>query len=211
MALEQIKQVTGRAVHVPGNDIDTDRITPARYLKVVTFDGLGEALFYDERFNPDGSEKPHPLNDPRFKGASILLVGANFGCGSSREHSPQAIYRAGFRGIIGESFAEIFFGNSTGLSVPCVIADKAEIEALAAAVEADPQMMVTIDVEALEVYYADQIIKVNLPESAQKALVSGRWDPIADLLEAGDLLEQASARLPKASKGERTAKELTDR
>ncbi len=214
MALEAIKQVTGRAVHVPGNDIDTDRITPARYLKVVTFDGLGEALFYDERFAADGSEKPHPLNDPRYKGASIMLVGANFGCGSSREHSPQAIYRAGFRAIIGESFAEIFFGNSTGLSMPCVIASKAEIETLAAAVEADPQMMVTIDVEQLEVYYqvtgsasgadapdlADQILKVSLPHSAQNALVNGRWDPIADLLEAGDLLEQASACLPKAAR-----------
>ena len=200
MALEAIKQVAGRAVHVPGNDIDTDRITPARYLKVVTFDGLGEALFYDERFAADGSEKPHPLNDPRFKGASIMLVGANFGCGSSREHSPQAIYRAGFRAIIGESYAEIFFGNSTGLSMPCVIASKAEIETLATAVEADPEMMVTIDVEQLEVYYADQILKVSLPHSAQNALVNGRWDPIADLLEAGDLLEQASARLPKAAR-----------
>lgn len=200
MALEAIKQVTGRAVHIPGNDIDTDRITPARYLKVVTFDGLGEALFYDERFTPEGSEKPHPLNDARYKGASILLVGANFGCGSSREHSPQAIYRAGFRAIIGESFAEIFFGNSTGLSMPCVIAGKAEIEALAAAVAADPAMLVTIDVENLKVHYGDQDFDVALPGTAQKALVEGRWDPIADLLEAGDLLEQASARLPKAAR-----------
>lgn len=200
MALEQITQVTGRAVHVPGNDIDTDRITPARYLKVVTFDGLGEALFYDERFAADGSQKPHPLNDPRFKGATIMLVGANFGCGSSREHSPQAIYRAGFRAVIGESFAEIFFGNSTALSMPCVVADKSEIEALAAAVEADPEMLVTVDVGNLEVWYADQSFKVRLPESAQNALVNGRWDPIADLLEAGDALEAASARLPKAVK-----------
>ncbi|MCS7067830.1 MAG: 3-isopropylmalate dehydratase small subunit [Meiothermus sp.] len=198
MALEPIKQVKGRAVHVPGNDIDTDRITPARYLKVVTFDGLGEALFYDERFNPDGSEKPHPLNDPRFKGASIMLVGANFGCGSSREHSPQAIYRAGFRALIGESFAEIFFGNSTALSMPCVTATRAEIEALAQAVAQDPGLSVTVDVEKLEVRYADKAFPVSLPATAQKALVEGRWDPIADLLEAGDLLEQASARLPKA-------------
>lgn len=200
MALEKITQVSGRAVHVPGNDIDTDRITPARYLKVVTFDGLGEALFYDERFSPDGSEKPHPLNDRRFKGASLLLVGANFGCGSSREHSPQAIYRAGFRALVGESFAEIFFGNSTALSMPCVSADKAEIETLAAAVEADPQMLVTVDVERLEVRYGGRSFKVRLPESAQKALVNGRWDPIADLLEAGEALEAASARLPKAVK-----------
>ncbi len=199
MALEQIGRVSGRAVHVPGNDIDTDRITPARYLKVVTFDGLGEALFYDERFNTDGSEKPHPLNDPRFRGASILLVGANFGCGSSREHSPQAIYRAGFRAIIGESFAEIFFGNSTALSMPCVTAPKAQIETLAQAIEQDPSLEVVVDVENLEVRYRDQSFQVSLPATAQKALIEGRWDPIADLLEAGDLLEQASAKLPKAA------------
>lgn len=200
MALEQIKQVKGRAVHVPGNDIDTDRITPARYLKVVTFDGLGEALFYDERFTADGSEKPHPLNNPRFKEACVLLVGANFGCGSSREHSPQAIYRAGFRAIIGESFAEIFFGNSTALSIPCVSASKNDIEALAAEVEHNPGLEVTVDVEKLEVHYGERSFKLSLPVTAQKALTEGRWDPIADLLEAGDLLETASARLPKANK-----------
>ena len=200
MALEQIQQVKGRAVHVPGNDIDTDRITPARYLKVVTFDGLGEALFYDERFNADGSEKPHPLNEARFKGASIMLVGANFGCGSSREHSPQAIYRAGFRAIIGESFAEIFFGNSTALSMPCVSASKADIETLAAEVAKNPGLEVTVDVEKLEVRYAGKSFKVSLPSTAQKALTEGRWDPIADLLEAGELLETASAKLPKATR-----------
>ncbi len=200
MALEPIKQVRGRAVYVPGNDIDTDRITPARYLKVVTFDGLGEALFYDERFSPDGTEKPHPLNDPRFKGASIMLVGANFGCGSSREHSPQAIYRAGFRALIGESFAEIFFGNATALSMPCVTAARADIEGLAQAIEQDPSLEVTVDIENLEVRYRNQSFQVSLPATAQKALIEGRWDPIADLLEAGDLLEQASARLPRATR-----------
>jgi 3-isopropylmalate/(R)-2-methylmalate dehydratase small subunit len=199
MALEQIKQVEGRAVYIPGNDIDTDRITPARYLKVVTFDGLGEALFFDERFNADGSQKPHPLNDPRFKGASIMLVGANFGCGSSREHSPQAIYRAGFRSIVGESFAEIFFGNAAALGVPCVTASRESIESLAKAIEQDPGLRVRVDVENLEVRYGNQSFAVSLPATAQKALVQGRWDPIADLLEAGELLEQASARLPKAT------------
>lgn len=197
--LEQIKQVRGRAVHLPGNDTDTDRITPARYLKVVTFDGLGEALFHDERFNADGSKKPHPLNNPRFKGASIMLVGANFGCGSSREHSPQAIYRAGFRSIIGESFAEIFFGNATALSMPCVTASREDIESLAQAIEQDPGLEVTVDVENLGVLYGDRSFQVSLPATAQKALVEGRWDPIADLLQAGDLLEQASGRLPKAA------------
>lgn len=129
-----------------------------------------------------------------------MLVGANFGCGSSREHSPQAIYRAGFRAIIGESFAEIFFGNSTGLSMPCVIASKEQIETLAAAVAVNPSLEVTVDVEQLEVRYGSNSFKVSLPHSAQNALINGRWDPIADLLEAGDLLEQASARLPKAAR-----------
>ena len=118
MALEKITSVTGRSVVVPGDDIDTDRIIPARFMKCVTFDGLGEYMFYDVRFFEDGSEKPHPLNDPRFAGASILLSGENFGCGSSREHAPQAMYRFGIRAVIAESFAEIFFGNSTTLGMP---------------------------------------------------------------------------------------------
>src|SRR5690625_2976729 len=120
MALEEIKQVTGRGVYVAGDDIDTDRIIPARFMKCITFDGLGEFLFYDVRKNEDGSPKKHPLNEPRFSEATILLSGSNFGCGSSREHAPQAIYRYGFRGIIAESFAEIFFGNSTTLGMPCM-------------------------------------------------------------------------------------------
>src|SRR6187399_2178425 len=126
MALAKITSVSGRAVCVPGNDIDTDRIIPARFMKCITFDGLGEYLFYDVRKNADGTDKDHPLNDPRFKGAGILLSGVNFGCGSSREHAPQAIYRYGFRAVVAEGFAEIFFGNSTTLSMPCVTVAKAD-------------------------------------------------------------------------------------
>ncbi|MCB1940385.1 MAG: 3-isopropylmalate dehydratase small subunit, partial [Rhodocyclaceae bacterium] len=151
MALDKITSVAGTAVYVPGSDIDTDRIIPARFMKCVTFDGLGDYLFYDVRKNEDGSDKPHPLNDPRFAGASILLSGVNFGCGSSREHAPQAIYRYGFRGVIAESFAEIFFGNCTTLGIPCAAASGADIRALAAAVEADPSIEVSIDVEAQKV------------------------------------------------------------
>ena len=134
MALAKISSVTGRAVYVPGNDIDTDRIIPARFMKCVTFDGLGEFLFHDVRKNGDGSDKPHPLNEPRFKGATILLSGANFGCGSSREHAPQAIQKHGFRAIIAENFAEIFFGNCTTLGIPCATAARADIARVAAAV-----------------------------------------------------------------------------
>jgi len=125
MALDKITRVAGRAVHVPGNDIDTDRIIPARFMKCVTFDGLGAYLFYDMRKNADGSEKPHPLNDPRFKGATVLLSGMNFGCGSSREHAPQALQKYGIRAVIAEGFAEIFYGNSTTLGMPCVTASRA--------------------------------------------------------------------------------------
>ncbi|MFZ9937637.1 MAG: 3-isopropylmalate dehydratase small subunit, partial [Luteolibacter sp.] len=146
MPLEPVKQVTGRAVFIPGADIDTDRIIPARFMKCVTFDGLGEFAFYDVRFNPDtGGKTDHPLNDPRFSAASILLAGVNFGCGSSREHAPQSLRKYGFNGIIAESFAEIFFGNSTTLAMPCVTATAADIAKLRAAIEADPSIEVTID------------------------------------------------------------------
>src|SRR5215212_11845710 len=120
MALEKITSVTGRGVYVPGNDIDTDRIIPARFRKCVTFDGLGQYFFYDVRFDERDKPRVHPLNDARFAGASILISNRNFGCGSSREHAPQAIAKAGFKAVIAEGFAEIFFGNATTLGMPCV-------------------------------------------------------------------------------------------
>jgi 3-isopropylmalate/(R)-2-methylmalate dehydratase small subunit len=183
MALEKMTRVSGRAVHVPGNDIDTDRIIPARYLKCVTFDGLGEFLFYDVRKNADGTDKPHPLNDARFKGASILLSGANFGCGSSREHAPQALQKYGIRAVIAEGFAEIFFGNSTALGMPCVTAGREDIARIAAAVEADPAVVVSVDVEAQSVTFAGQSARVSIRESARDALIHGRWDPIGELVD----------------------------
>jgi 3-isopropylmalate/(R)-2-methylmalate dehydratase small subunit len=183
MALEKIKRVSGRAVCVPGNDIDTDRIIPARYLKCVTFDGLGEFLFYDVRRNADGSEKPHPLNEARHRGATILLSGANFGCGSSREHAPQALQKHGFRGVVAEGFAEIFHGNSTTLGMPCVTAARDDIARIAAAVEADPGTEVVIDLEKMTISFAGQTVAATLRESARDALVHGRWDPIGELIE----------------------------
>ena len=135
MAIEPITQVSGTAVAIPGADIDTDRIIPARFMKCVTFDGLGEFAFYDVRFDPETGEKTnHPLNDERFTNASILLAGMNFGCGSSREHAPQSLAKYGFRAIIAESFAEIFFGNSTTLGLPCVIGKKSELDQIKALV-----------------------------------------------------------------------------
>src|SRR5580698_9863188 len=178
MSLAKITQITGRGVFVPGNDIDTDRIIPARFMKCVTFDGLGEFLFYDVRKNADGTDKPHPLNDPRFKGATILLSGANFGCGSSREHAPQAIQKYGFRAVVAEGFAEIFFGNCTTLGLPCLTAGREEIARLARAIEADPGLELTVDVGAEMIRFGGRSIPATIRSEAREALVNGRWDPI---------------------------------
>jgi 3-isopropylmalate/(R)-2-methylmalate dehydratase small subunit len=196
MALAKITSVTGRAVNVPGNDIDTDRIIPARFMKCVTFDGLGEFLFYDVRKNLDGTEKPHPLNEDRFKGATILLSGANFGCGSSREHAPQAIQKYGFKAVIAENFAEIFFGNSTTLGMPCVTAKREDIAQIAAFVEANPQGEVTIDLDKMEVRFGSSSVPIAQRESARDALVNGRWDAIGELLDGVPSVKETAKKLP---------------
>jgi len=196
MSLAKITTITGRGVHVPGNDIDTDRIIPARFMKCVTFDGLGEFLFHDVRKNPEGVDQPHPLNDPRFRGATILLSGANFGCGSSREHAPQAIQKHGFRAVIAESFAEIFFGNCIALGLPCLSAGRDDIRKIAAAVESRPDAEITIDIAKGEIRFAGQTVRAGLRESARAALVGGRWDAIGDLLEGVGDVKKVAARLP---------------
>ena len=197
MPLDPVTQVSGRAVFIPGADIDTDRIIPARFMKCVTFDGLGEFAFYDVRFDSETGEKTnHPLNDSRFEGASILLAGVNFGCGSSREHAPQSLKKFGFNGVVAESFAEIFFGNSTPLAMPCVIASAADIAALRDAVENDPATTVTIDVDALRVRSSGGLdFAVTMPDSARDALVSGRWDPIQELLDSESAIEAKAREL----------------
>lgn len=196
MALEPISEVVGRGVHVPGDDIDTDRIIPARYLKCVTFEELGEHLFKDVRFDENGESKGHPLDEPRFAGASIMLSGANFGCGSSREHAPQSLYRHGIRVIIAESFAEIFFGNCTTLGLPCLEADRADVKRLAQLVEAQPGTSIAVDLQARQVRAGELQFPVRMPESARSALVDGRWDPIADLLEGEAERDRTAERLP---------------
>jgi 3-isopropylmalate/(R)-2-methylmalate dehydratase small subunit len=196
MSLEKITQVTGRGVFVRGEDIDTDRIIPARFMKCVTFDGLGEFAFHDERKNANGSSKPHPLNDPRFEGARFLISGSNFGCGSSREHAPQALYRFGFRAILAESFAEIFFGNSTTLGMPCVVMSRQDIESVAGLVEEDPELLITLDLLETKVTAADMDFAVALPDHAREALVRGKWDAIADLLEGVPDIRRVADSLP---------------
>jgi 3-isopropylmalate/(R)-2-methylmalate dehydratase small subunit len=196
MALEQIKEVRGAGVYVPGDDIDTDQIIPARFLLCVTFDALGGQLFYDARFEQDGREKAHPLNEPRFQGAKIMLSGKNFGCGSSREHAPQSLHKAGFRALIAESFAEIFFGNSTTLGIPCVSMKREDIATLAAVIEADPSTEIVIDIAASCVHAAGQNYPCEIKPSARDALVQGEWDPIAQLLEGAPQVDSVIAKLP---------------
>lgn len=196
MPLEKITSVSGKAVHVPGDDIDTDRIIPARFMKCVTFDGLGEFLFYDVRYDENNQERKHPLNDPRFAGAKILISGSNFGCGSSREHAPQAIYRYGFRAVIAEGFAEIFFGNSTTLGMPCVVVAHEDRLKLGKAVENDPGIEVKIDLENLKITFGGDSIPCTQRDTARKGLLEGKWDAIGDLLDGLPEVEKTAAKLP---------------
>ena len=198
MAFEKIIQVTGRGVFVPGNDIDTDRIIPARFMKCVTFDGLGEFAFADARLHDKKAGRIHPLDDPRFAGATILLSGSNFGCGSSREHAPQSLYRFGHRAIIAESFAEIFFGNSTTLGVPCVKMSQQDIAGLAAIIEADPAALIMINLNENKVTVADIDFysEITMPGHAREALTTGRWDSIADLVEGLEEVKNRFAAIP---------------
>jgi len=200
--LEKFTVIKGRAVPLRGEDIDTDRIIPARFMKSVTFEGLGQYLFYDERFDEKGNPKPHPLNDPRYQGATILLVEAGFGSGSSREHAPQAIKRAGFRAIIGESFAEIFFGNATAIGLPCVSLAPEDLAVLFQAVEQDPNLEVEIDLVNKEVRFGDRVAPLFIREEAREALTEGLWDPIGELLQAGELLDQFDRKLPYPRRAE---------
>ncbi len=196
MALDRITKVAGRAVSVAGDDIDTDRIIPARFMKCVSFDGLGAHLFHDLRFAEDGSQKPCTLNDPRFAGATVMLSNANFGCGSSREHAPQALAKSGFRAIVAESFAEIFSGNATALGMPCVCVSHEAALALQQLVEREPATEVGIDLEAQELTAGGQRFPFSMKPGAREALVSGQWDPIGQLLDGAAETARVAAALP---------------
>ena len=196
MSSTPIKQVTGKGVFVPGDDIDTDRIIPARFMKCITFDGLGEYLFHDVRKTESGEDKTHNLNDPRFSQASILVSGNNFGCGSSREHAPQSILRAGYNAVIAGSFAEIFFGNSTNLGVVCVIASDADRDSIAAAIEANPEIELTIDVEDHKIWFGDQSVACEIKPGARDSLLSGNYDPLDELLEGAKNVSETAGALP---------------
>lgn len=193
--MQEIKQVTGTGIPLLIDDIDTDRIIPARYLRCVTFDGLGEYAFEDDR----KQDSSHPFDDPRFQSGSVLVSGRNFGCGSSREHAPQSLIRWGVNAVVAESFAEIFFGNCTSLGMPAVCASRADLQKLAAAVTADPTMEITVDLETQTVRFGSESIPCSIPESARTALVGGEWDFMAQLLAAEPQIRETAAKLPYMS------------
>ncbi|MEX2205304.1 MAG: 3-isopropylmalate dehydratase small subunit [Myxococcota bacterium] len=196
---ERVSARRGRGVVVRGNDIDTDQIIPARYMTSIRFAGLEEFVFRDVRFNADGEPKGHPFDDRRFRGASILVVNQNFGCGSSREHAPQALQRWGIQALVAESFAEIFFGNCVALGILAVTAARDDVARLMDAIELDPGQEVTIDLDKQVVAWRGGSAPVKMPDGARKQLLDGSWDAMRTLLEARDATLVRIASLPYAT------------
>lgn len=195
--MTSISRIEGSCVPLAGDNVDTDRIIPARFLRTVSFDGLERHVFEDDRAAAAREGARHPFDDPRFAGASILAVNANFGCGSSREHAPQAIYRRGIRAVIGESFSEIFFGNSLMLGLPCVTASRDDARMLQSLVESSPRTVVAIDIEqGLCEISGGAKFAIHLPPSAREAFLSGEWDATALLLSDEAAVDRAAAGLP---------------
>ena len=191
-----VASVSGPGVPIRGNDIDTDQIIPARFMKVVTFDGLGEFAFFDLRYEDDDTPKEHPFNEERFQDSSVLVVNANFGCGSSREHAPQALMRWGIDAVIGESFAEIFAGNCLALGIPTVTADSETIEAIQAFVDENPHAEIEVDVAAETVTYGDTVVDVTVDDAQRKALVDGEWDTTALMRSNQNAVRELAESLP---------------
>lgn len=197
-AASVIESVAGRAVPLHGNDIDTDRIIPARFLRCVTFDGLGEHAFEDDRRALKAKGRTHVLDMPEYQGGSILFVNKNFGCGSSREHAPQALMHWGIEAIVGESFAEIFFGNCVSMGIPCVTAGEASIGRLMQAAESDPTAAWTLEIRGNELR-GPVTEKVEMPEGPRAQFLSGKWNPMSELLENIPVVEKVANGLPYVS------------
>jgi len=193
MAATPIESVAGRACVLRGDDIDTDRIIPARFMKVVTFEEVGAHAFEDDRAAAKGD---HALDDETYAGASILVVGRNFGCGSSREHAPQALMRFGFNAFIGGSFAEIFAGNCTAMGLPCAALDEADLDNLMGSVELDPEQEVALDIEANTVTSRAGTVSANIPDGTRTQLLEGTWDAMGMLLDGADEVAGTAERLP---------------
>ncbi len=189
----QISSISGTGIPLTGNDIDTDRIIPARFLRCVTFDGLGASVFEDDRSQLKGA---HPFDLPQFQGASVLIVNSNFGCGSSREHAPQALAKWGIRAIVGESFSEIFFGNCVAMGIPCLTAEPATTTRLQEILTLDPATPITIDVAALEVRCGDSIAPLSIGEGSRQQLTNGTWDACGQLVANAVQTQATAAKLP---------------
>ena len=196
MAIEKIDHLSGRGLPLRGNDIDTDRIIPARFLRSVSFEGLEEHLFVDDITQARQQNAGHPMVDPRYAGASILVVNRNFGCGSSREHAPQALRRRGFRAVVGQSFSEIFFGNSVALGMPCLSAAQPDVERIQQAIEDHPETEISIDLAALQLRCGGVSAAISLPAAARESFLDGSWDATGILLDAADRVDATMQRLP---------------
>jgi len=195
-ATDPRRHLVGTALALRGGDIDTDRIIPARFLKGISFAGLGEHVFADERHAMQRQGGVHPLDDPSHRGARILLVNKNFGCGSSREHAPQALRRWGITAVVGESFGEIFAGNCVAIGVPCLRVTADEAARLQEAAEADGARLFAVDLEEKTIRSGNLVVNIELPEGARVQFLGGTWDATSALLEAGDGIERVAARLP---------------
>ena len=193
---DQVTSVTGTGIPVRGNDIDTDQIIPARFMKVVSFDGLGEFACFDLRFDDEDNQKDHPFNDPAYQDASILVVNANFGCGSSREHAPQALMRWGIDAVVGESFAEIFAGNCLAMGIPTVTADQETIESLQSLIEERPTTEFTVDVADETLSYDGTSVEISVDEAQRRALVDGVWDTTALMQSNEETVRSVAEKLP---------------
>ena len=196
--MRQIAKITGRALPMRGNDIDTDRIIPARFLTAVTFDGLEQHVFEDDRKSAGGPYNRHPFDVSHFQGAAVLLANANFGCGSSREHAPQALQRWGIQVVIGESFAEIFFGNSGMIGMPCVTASAGDVAALMDLAEREPATEFAVDLVAGTCRAGTLTVKIGLPPKMLEAFTTGAWDTTGMLLDRFDEVRDTAKRLPYA-------------
>jgi 3-isopropylmalate/(R)-2-methylmalate dehydratase small subunit len=190
-----ITRITGRGLPVRGADLDTDRIMPARFLRAVTFEGLEKHVFEDDR----AANPAHPFSDPRYRGASILIVNSNFGCGSSREHAPQGLLRFGIHAIVGESFSEIFLGNSSVLGIPCFTADHASIDALQSLIERAPETEIDARVDSGVVTAGSLTVQAQLPAGVRDAFLSDQWNPTSKLLAKFDQVQSVAKRLPYVS------------
>jgi 3-isopropylmalate/(R)-2-methylmalate dehydratase small subunit len=198
--MSQVSTVSGRGIPLVGNDIDTDRIIPARFLRCVTFEGLGEQAFADDRTQAQGQ---HPFDQPQYQGANILVVNGNFGCGSSREHAPQALAKWGIQAIVGESFAEIFFGNCVAIGIPCLTADPETVKQLQTILTENPQAAITVDLEALQVRCGDFQASVSMGDGSRQMLTTGTWDSCGQLIAQAEQIRATAAELPYIDWGSR--------